>query len=108
MTGGDVPTAVAAMKGGAVDFLLKPFGGKTCSRCWLPRRDGLPNKAIGGKLAISLLTVEFRRANAMRKLRARSFPDALELAFEAGLLLNLPESEAGPELSFDRRPTGPD
>ena len=46
---------------------------------------GLPNKTIGYDLGISSRTVEIHRANLMRKLDVRSFPDALRIAFAAGM-----------------------
>lgn len=46
---------------------------------------GLPNKTISFDLGISARTVEVHRASVMRKLKARSFPDALRIAFAAGL-----------------------
>lgn len=46
---------------------------------------GLPNKTIAYDLGISARTVEVHRANLMMKLRVRSFPEALRIAFAAGL-----------------------
>ncbi|HWU02588.1 MAG TPA: response regulator, partial [Novosphingobium sp.] len=46
---------------------------------------GLPNKTIGYDLGISARTVEIHRANVMRKLGVQSFPDALRIAFAAGM-----------------------
>jgi two-component system response regulator FixJ len=46
---------------------------------------GLPNKTIGYDLGISSRTVEIHRANVMRKLNVLSFPDALRIAFAAGM-----------------------
>ncbi|SEQ98785.1 response regulator transcription factor [Sphingobium sp. YR768] len=46
---------------------------------------GLPNKTIAYDLGISARTVEVHRANLMAKLGVRSFPDALRIAFAAGL-----------------------
>jgi two-component system response regulator FixJ len=46
---------------------------------------GLPNKSIGFDLGISSRTVEIHRANVMRKLRVHSFPEALRIAFAAGM-----------------------
>lgn len=48
---------------------------------------GLPNKTIGYDLGISARTVEIHRANLMKKLDVRNFPDALRYAFNAGLPL---------------------
>lgn len=46
---------------------------------------GLPNKTIAYDLDISTRTVEVHRANLMAKLGVNSFPDALRIAFAAGL-----------------------
>ena len=46
---------------------------------------GLPNKTIAYDLGISIRTVEVHRANLMKKLDVRTFPDALRIAFAAGL-----------------------
>jgi len=50
---------------------------------------GMPNKAIAGDLGISPRTVEVHRANLMRKLDAKDFPNALRIAFAAGMPLDL-------------------
>lgn len=54
---------------------------------------GLPNKSIGHDFGISPRTVEIHRANVMRKLDVRTFPDALRIAFAAGM--PFPRSAAG-------------
>lgn len=117
---GDIGTAVRAMKGGAIDFLEKPFERTVllamvetamkrlrqgdaraidAERARLriavltPREravlqklaHGLPNKSIAYDFGISQRTVEVHRANLMTKLGVPSFPDALRLAFAAGL-----------------------
>lgn len=117
---GDVAIAVRAMKGGALDFIEKPFertvllqavadaflilddknarldsAAEAATRiaALTPReRDvlnglasGLPNKTIAFDLGISSRTVEVHRANLMSKLEVSSFPDALRIAFAAGL-----------------------
>ena len=46
---------------------------------------GYPNKTIAYDLGISPRTVEVYRANAMGKLEATNFADALRIAFAAGL-----------------------
>ncbi len=46
---------------------------------------GLPNKTIAYDLGISARTVEVHRANVMTKLGVHNFPDALRIAFAAGL-----------------------
>jgi two-component system, LuxR family, response regulator FixJ len=57
---------------------------------------GMPNKTIGYDLGISARTVEIHRANVMRKLGVPSFPDALRIAFAAGM----PFPHMGGELSL--------
>lgn len=54
---------------------------------------GHPNKTIGYDLGISSRTVEIHRANVMRKLDVHNFPDALRIAFAAGLPLALADLE---------------
>jgi two-component system, LuxR family, response regulator FixJ len=46
---------------------------------------GNSNKAIAYDLGLSPRTVEMHRANMMEKLGARSLPEALRIAYEAGL-----------------------
>ena len=57
---------------------------------------GHPNKTIGYDLGISSRTVEIHRANVMRKLGVHSFPDALRVAFAAGMPVALGRVEALP------------
>ena len=47
--------------------------------------EGQPNKVIAGQLALSPRTVEIHRANLLEKLSARSLPEALRVAWAAGL-----------------------
>lgn len=47
--------------------------------------EGHANKVIAHELAISPRTVEIYRANLMAKLKVRSLPEALKIAFAAGL-----------------------
>lgn len=47
---------------------------------------GKVNKVIAHELAISPRTVEVYRAHLMNKLRVQSLPDALRIAFTAGLV----------------------
>lgn len=117
---GDIGIAVRAMKGGAVDFLEKPFereallamvavatqriadadrhlakaeAARLRIAALTPRErevlrrlaHGLPNKTIAYDFGISARTVEVHRANLMGKLHVSSFPDALRIAFAAGL-----------------------
>ena len=44
-------------------------------------KDGLPNKAIASRLAITPRAVEMRRSGLMKKLGARSLADLLRMAF---------------------------
>lgn len=46
---------------------------------------GLPNKTIAYDLDISPRTVEVHRANVMSKMEARSLPELVRMAIEAGL-----------------------
>ena len=111
----DVPLAVRAMKAGAVDFIEKPFGDdamlaaiasalKRQSRAVDPalisrlesltprEREvlellviGHPNKVIAHRLDISPRTVEIHRAHAMEKMKAKSLPELVRTAMQAGV-----------------------
>lgn len=116
---GDVQSAVAAMKEGAIDFIQKPFAKAdllaSVQAAWaemakpapsdderqqalamlerLTQRErevvaglvkGQANKNIAFDMGISPRTVELYRANAMRKLEARSLSELLHIAFIAG------------------------
>lgn len=117
---GDIASAVAAMKEGALDFIQKPFAKSdlmsALDAAWAqmlqpasnpeerklaedkiasltPRERqviaglvrGHPNKTIAFDLGISPRTVELYRANASRKLKARSLSELLQIAFHAGV-----------------------
>jgi FixJ family two-component response regulator len=111
---GDVPTSVQAMKAGAVEFLMKPFGDDVLldairhaiesSQAALgheadmrrlrddyaslsPRErqvmalvvTGLLNKQVGGELGISEITVKAHRGQMMRKMKATSLADLVNI-----------------------------
>lgn len=103
----DVPTAVNAIKSGAMDFIQKPFDYReavsvvrralerdaqgrerrarfaalTAREREVMQRliEGKPNKAIAEELEISVRTVEFHRANLMEKLGAPSVAALVQL-----------------------------
>lgn len=111
----DVPLAVRAMKAGAVDFIEKPFSDETILaaleaamtvnaraadpdliarlQSLTPRERevlellvvGHPNKVIAHRLDISPRTVEIHRAHVMEKMRARSLPELVRSAMQAGV-----------------------
>ena len=113
----DVPLAVRAMKAGAVDFIEKPFSDdailasietamKRQSRAADPglierlqsltprEREvlellvvGHPNKVIAHRLDISPRTVEIHRAHVMEKMKAKSLPELVRTAMQAGVVL---------------------
>jgi FixJ family two-component response regulator len=112
---GDVPVAVRAMKGGAVDFFTKPVVtdvllraiGDAIDRSHAARVDadsmrdlrgryeslsrrerevmalvvlGRLNKQVGATLGISEITVKAHRGQMMRKMKADSLPDLVQMA----------------------------
>jgi FixJ family two-component response regulator len=107
---GDIPTAVSAMKGGAVDFIQKPFSYRDVlaiiARAF--RRDaelraaaarlagltdrertvmrciieGKPNKLIAAELDLSVKTVEYHRAKLMEKTGASSVAELVVFAMQ--------------------------
>lgn len=111
----DVPLAVRAMKAGAVDFIEKPFSDQVMlasieSALKQPVRAtdpalmerlasltprerevlellviGHPNKVIAHRLDISPRTVEIHRAHVMEKMKARSLPELVRAAMQAGV-----------------------
>ena len=110
---GDVPMAVRALQGGAIDFLEKPFDDSKlleavqralgASRAMsaaaarlarLTAREhevlraligGLGNKDIARALGVSPRTVEVHRARVMEKTAADSLPELIRLALAAGV-----------------------
>lgn len=111
----DVPLAVRAMKAGAVDFIEKPFSDdailasiETAMKQRAPTADpalmerlgsltprerevlellviGHPNKVIAHRLDISPRTVEIHRAHVMEKMKAKSLPELVRTAMQAGV-----------------------
>ncbi len=93
---GDIPMSVQAMKAGAVEFLTKPFGDDvllSAIRDAIERSQaarerqvmalvaaGLLNKQIGGELNISEITVKAHRGQVMRKMKADSLADLVNMA----------------------------
>lgn len=112
---GDIPSAVQAVKVGALDFLQKPFrkeqllalvgkafdviqgrrgkGSDGLERLTARERevliafaDGASNKEVARQTDLSVRTVEMHRANIMRKLDVANLTQALFLARDAGLI----------------------
>jgi two-component system response regulator FixJ len=112
---GSVPSAVRAGRLGVVDFIEKPFrisaliaaveraldqlrtarsepAGALASLTARERQvllafaDGAPNKTVAYNLGLSVRTVEFYRANLVRKLGVRNLTQALFLARDGGYL----------------------
>lgn len=111
---GDIPSAVRAVKMGALDFLQKPFRkeqllevvDKAFSRIeeltsqeqefetLTPRErevllafaDGAPNKIVAHRLALSPRTVEMHRARIFKKLSVTNLSQALLRARDGGLI----------------------
>lgn len=107
---GDVPTAVSALKGGAVDFIQKPFSYREVlaiiekafqrdaeiravaarlatltgrERAVMQRIiEGKPNKLIAADLDISVKTVEYHRAKLMEKTGASSIAELVVFAMQ--------------------------
>lgn len=109
---GDVPTAVKAVKGGAVDFIEKPLGKKaflqkvrsildestpagTLAAARLTKAEmsvlrliieGKSNRDIAETIHRSVRTVEVHRSHIMRKLEVDSLVDLLKLGAAMGLV----------------------
>jgi FixJ family two-component response regulator len=94
---GDIPMSVRAMKGGAVDFLTKPFRDQDMLNAvaqaierdrkrfesLTPRERkivalvtaGLMNKQVARELGLSEITIKIHRGHIMRKMAVRSLAD---------------------------------
>ncbi|WP_158932489.1 response regulator transcription factor [Acidisphaera sp. S103] len=118
---GDVPTAVRAMKAGAIEFLIKPFRddvlleaiqqaivssratidaaaemsdlqGRFVSLNAREREvmtlviTGLLNKQVAGELGLSEITIKTYRGRAMKKMKARSFAELVNMAASLRLM----------------------
>jgi len=109
---GDVPTAVKAVKGGAVDFIEKPLGKRTflqrvrsilnestptgmcLTECLTKAEMGVLRRIIDGKsnrdiadgIHRSVRTVEVHRSHIMRKLGVDSLVDLIKLGAAMGLV----------------------
>lgn len=107
---GDIPTAVNAIKSGAVDFIQKPFGyrevvsiiekafqrdaeirAQRSRLAALTEREravlhgvmaGKPNKVIAAELELSVKTVEHHRARVMDKTGASSVAELVHIAMQ--------------------------
>ena len=91
---GDIPSAVRAVKMGALDFVQKPFRKEQLLDVLDKRErdvlaafaDGAPNKVVAHRLELSPRTVEMHRARIFKKLGVRNLPQALLRARTAGLI----------------------
>src|SRR6266487_4660832 len=85
---GDIPMSVQAIKGGAIEFLTKPFRdqdlldaiqlGLARDRAWL--ETGRLNKQIAFEIGSSEITVKVHRGQVMRKMKAASLPELARMA----------------------------
>jgi FixJ family two-component response regulator len=112
---GDIPMTVRAMKGGAVDFLTKPFRDQdmldavgaaierdrkrretdlqTRFETLTPREreifafvsSGLMNKQIAGELGLAEITVKIHRGHITRKMGAKSLAELVRQAEALGI-----------------------
>jgi len=123
---GDIPTAVEAIKAGAVDFIEKPLDKQSLVRkvmSLLPENgnhqhtgkpltrseqkvlqlvlDGKSNREIASLLRRSQRTIEVHRAHMMRKLGASSLIDLIKRAAAMGL------TDLGASLDTYTSPTSP-
>jgi FixJ family two-component response regulator len=94
---GDIPMTVQAMKGGAIEFLTKPFRDQDpLDAIEVGQREimvqvtqGRLCKQIAGDIGLAEGTVKVHRSRLMRKMKARSLP---ELSRMADKLMIAPES----------------
>src|SRR6202521_3348256 len=95
---GDIPMSVQAMKGGAIEFLTKPFRDQDlidAINLGLEReREVLPliisgrlNKQVAAEVGISEATAKVHRSQLMRKLGADSLADLVRMAEKMGIPL---------------------
>lgn len=119
---GDIPMSVQAMKGGAAEFLTKPFAPELLldairaaierSRAMLAREAdhkvlrtrydtltarerevmalvvrGQLNKQVAGDLDLSEITVKVHRGRMMRKMRANSLAELVNMAAQLGIAI---------------------
>lgn len=123
---GDIPTAVKAIKGGAVDFIEKPLIKKTFvrkvksilqhgvphdARLGKPLTraeasilklviEGKSNREIANKLNRSVRTIEVHRAHLMRKLGVDNVIDLVKLGVAMGLVNIEPDSPDEAEADY--------
>ncbi len=76
---GDVPAAVSALKGGAVDLATLTEREREVLQRVI---EGKPNKIIAGELDISMKTVEFHRAKVMEKMGVTSVAELVQIAMQ--------------------------
>ncbi len=123
---GDIPTAVKAVRAGAVDFIEKPLSkddfvrqveailaksGRINPSLGVPLTrsekrvlqlivDGRSNKEIADLLHRSIRTIEVHRSRLMRKIGAENLVDLLKRAATMGLV-DLPTGQRRPEIAHE-------
>jgi len=91
---GDIPMSVRAMKGGAVDFIEKPFRDQVLldaihtalARDADQRVTGLLNKQVAAQLGTTEQTIKLHRGRVMRKMGAESLAQLVLLAQLSGAM----------------------